>query len=271
MRDRSTIGKVDKMTTWYKCKNCSHNIADYSEGYKRKPPYYLHVNPGAGRPDQDCLCGCTNAEIQTGKYECKWCHYRSDIKKDIEDHVQERHNSILKEGTQEEIWKQVIGYNQKAEQKRLKKLEKEQKIKFKEEDEENARDTRQYIKDIRDDFVKNGGNKLSFEEILEICNVEWRSRGGNNDLLKKLIEHGYLEKKGFFGKFEMTTKGKSIYDYVDLTLKYFLSVGGTIKILDNYEVMRGSPTEQMKKHGFTISEINWAKRFDEAFSKYAKR
>ena len=227
------------MTTWYKCKNCLHNIADYSEGYRRKPPYYLHVNPGADHPDQDCLCGCMDAEAQTGKYECEWCHFRSNIERDIENHIKEMHASILKERTQEEIWKQIKGYDEKKEKLEYKKKENEQKIRFKEEDENKL----QKIKYIREEFTKSGGDRLSNREILEICNVEWRSRKGDKVLLKKLIEHGYLEKKGFFAKEEITTKGKSIYDYVDLTMGYFM-------------VIHGTPTELMKRHGFTTGEIN---------------
>lgn len=60
----------------------------------------------------------------------------------------------------------------------------------------------------------------------------------------------------------MTTKGKSIFDFVDLTEKFFPNTVA-INIRGRYEVMSGSPVKLMKEHGFTATEINLASRFHE--------
>jgi hypothetical protein len=247
---------------------------------RKKPPYYLHVNPqisaptggisiGFGSQDERCFCGCVKPERQTGKFECKLCHYRSDTNKDIEDHIKKTHSSILKEGTQKELWEQIKGYDESVERKNLKKLGKEREARYKKEKEDQALSEAIKVKLRRDNFTKLEGYKLLPKEVIEICKLKWdwdpyslgRSKL-DKSIIRKLTADGYIEKKGFLAPPELTLKGTQIFDYAELVLGWSTSINAYGHILSETEFK-----DLLKHNKFTEREISYVLSLVEALKR----
>ena len=165
--------------------------------------------------------------------------------------IQKTHDSILKEGTKEELWEHIQINTEEGRRQRVK-------------EEQHTEDIG--IKTKHDDFIKSGGYKLSPQEVLSLCAFKAASKvpfstldpfRPDGSLTKILIDKGYLEKK-FLSKPAITIKGQQISDYSSLILGF---------------IGRSMPDDELKKFmkskGFNEKEILYNLSLMEVYKKRA--